>query len=78
MYRQLVFVVDPFGVCKWLKKVTSSAVAGLTLRSVLLAFQDVDRVIPTAPGWRHYKIWLPTDIGGVSPVNFYPDYLSEC
>ncbi|KER30375.1 hypothetical protein T265_03209 [Opisthorchis viverrini] len=46
--------------------------------SVLLTFQDEDRVILTVPRWRHYKIWLPTDVSGVLVVSFYPDCLSEC
>ncbi|KER33519.1 hypothetical protein T265_00633 [Opisthorchis viverrini] len=40
--------------------------------------RDLDLVILTVPGWRHYKIWLPTDISGVLVVSFYPDRLSEC
>ncbi|KER20033.1 hypothetical protein T265_11334 [Opisthorchis viverrini] len=39
---------------------------------------DGDHVILTLPGWRHYKIWLPTDVSGVLVVSFYPDFLSEC
>ncbi|GAA52378.1 tripartite motif protein trim9 [Clonorchis sinensis] len=33
---------------------------------------DVDRVIPTAPGW------LLTDVSGVRAVSFYPVCLNEC
>ncbi|KER18828.1 hypothetical protein T265_12140 [Opisthorchis viverrini] len=40
--------------------------------------KDGDRVILTVPGWRHYKIWLPTDVSGAFVVSFYPDCLSEC
>ncbi|KER30937.1 LOW QUALITY PROTEIN: hypothetical protein T265_13077 [Opisthorchis viverrini] len=43
--------------------------------SVILAVQDGDRVIPTAPGWRHCKVWLPTDVSGALIVSFYPDCL---
>ncbi|KER24220.1 hypothetical protein T265_14464, partial [Opisthorchis viverrini] len=42
---------------------------------MLLAFQDGDRVIFTAPVRRCCKIWLPT---GDLVVSFYPDYLNEC
>ncbi|KER26991.1 hypothetical protein T265_05896 [Opisthorchis viverrini] len=40
---------------------------------VLLAFQDGDPVLLTVPGWRHYKIWLPTDVNGalVASSHFY-------
>ncbi|KER19929.1 LOW QUALITY PROTEIN: hypothetical protein T265_15430 [Opisthorchis viverrini] len=44
---------------------------------VLLAFQDGDCMILTVPGWRHYKIWLSTDVNGVLVASFYPDCLSE-
>ncbi|KER25837.1 hypothetical protein T265_06807 [Opisthorchis viverrini] len=40
--------------------------------------KDGDHVILIVPGWRHYKIWLPTDVSGVVAVSFYPGYLSEC
>ncbi|KER25612.1 LOW QUALITY PROTEIN: hypothetical protein T265_14179, partial [Opisthorchis viverrini] len=40
-------------------------------------FQDGDRVILAVPGWRHYKLWLPTDVSGVLVVSFCPDCLSE-
>ncbi|GAA54238.1 ATP-binding cassette transporter [Clonorchis sinensis] len=40
--------------------------------------QDGDRVNPTVPDWRHYKICLPTDVSGVLVVSFYPDCLNEC
>ncbi|KER22397.1 hypothetical protein T265_09511 [Opisthorchis viverrini] len=36
-----------------------------------------DRVILTVPGWRHYKIWLPTDVSGVLVISFYPDCLTQ-
>ncbi|KER30777.1 hypothetical protein T265_02818 [Opisthorchis viverrini] len=39
--------------------------------SVLLSFQDGDRVILVAPGWRHCKIWFLTDVSG-DIVSFYP------
>ncbi|KER31381.1 hypothetical protein T265_02426 [Opisthorchis viverrini] len=35
------------------------------------------RVILTVPGWRHYKIWLPTDVSGVRVVSFCPDCLNR-
>ncbi|KAG5446787.1 hypothetical protein CSKR_105542 [Clonorchis sinensis] len=56
----------------------SSPHLGVWVLSVLLAFKDGDRVIPTAPGWRHCKIWLPTDVSGDLVVSFYPDCLNEC
>ncbi|KAG5443420.1 hypothetical protein CSKR_108851 [Clonorchis sinensis] len=44
-----------------------------------LMFQlNGDRVIPTAPGWRRRKIWLPTDVSGDLVVGFYPDCLNQC
>ncbi|KER22956.1 hypothetical protein T265_14738 [Opisthorchis viverrini] len=43
----------------------------LTLKEL----QDGDRVILTVPGWRHYKIWLPTDVSGVLVVGLNPDRL---
>ncbi|KER19924.1 LOW QUALITY PROTEIN: hypothetical protein T265_15428 [Opisthorchis viverrini] len=46
--------------------------------SVLLAFQDGDRVVLTAPSLRCFKVWLPTDASGVLVVSSYPDCLNEC
>ncbi|KAG5441300.1 hypothetical protein CSKR_111699 [Clonorchis sinensis] len=46
--------------------------------SVLLAFKDGDRVIPSAPGWRRCKIWPPTDVNDDLVVSFYLDCLNEC
>ncbi|KER33356.1 hypothetical protein T265_12606, partial [Opisthorchis viverrini] len=41
-------------------------------------FSDGDRLIPTAPGWRRWKIWLLIDVSGVLVLSFYPDRLNEC
>ncbi|KER19031.1 hypothetical protein T265_12045 [Opisthorchis viverrini] len=37
-----------------------------------------ERLIPAAPGWRRYKVWLLTDVSGVLVVSFYPNCLSDC
>ncbi|GAA54945.1 hypothetical protein CLF_106171 [Clonorchis sinensis] len=42
------------------------------------ASEDGHRVTLIAPGWRHYKIWLSTDVSGVLVVSFYPDCLNGC
>ncbi|KAG5448509.1 hypothetical protein CSKR_101951, partial [Clonorchis sinensis] len=61
-----------------IRPITSNKLRNAWLLSVLLAFQDGDHVIPSAPGWRHCKIWLPTDVSGDLVVSFYPDCLNEC
>ncbi|KER29541.1 hypothetical protein T265_03841 [Opisthorchis viverrini] len=48
---------------------------GLTVKKRV---KDGDRVILTVSGWRHYNIWLPTDVSGVLVVSFCPECLSEC
>ncbi|KER21524.1 hypothetical protein T265_10170 [Opisthorchis viverrini] len=48
---------------------------GYRVLSVLHAFRDGDRVIPTLPVG---DAWLLTDVSGVLVASFYPDCLNEC
>ncbi|KAG5454251.1 hypothetical protein CSKR_113704 [Clonorchis sinensis] len=61
--------------CSSLDRRSREAGVGFKPRTFRL---DGDRVIPTAPGWRRCKIWLPTDVSDVLAVSFYPNCLSEC